>query len=199
MAYTGNKRYASGVAEDEEVAFQAIDAEKSAADRILKRKDREGNSVFTAVRWIMESAGISKFAKDCSEVRFVNTTDGGIGFKGIEYIPLKEAVADFQEQEIRKLVHEKIGQNPMPANSREKIAEKMGELMESLTRLIGYLQILSGEKKGSAALAEMELKEETAYLYLFYDIYQVLKAGPGFWKAWLNLALKYDQTIKCLR
>ncbi len=199
MAYTGNKRYASGVAEDEEIAFQAIDAEKSAADRILKRKDREGNPVFTAVRWIMESTGISKFAKATREVRFVNTTDGGIGFKGIEYVPLKEAVQGFKEREIRKLVHEKIGQNPMPADAREKIAEKMGELKESLTRLIDYLQILAGEKKGSAALAEMEIKEEPAYLYLFYDIAQVLKAGPGFWKAWLELALKYEKTAKCLR
>jgi hypothetical protein len=199
MAYTGNKRYASGVAEDEEVAFKAIDAEKSAADRILKRKDRNGNPVFTAVRWIMESAGISKFAKSCPDVRFVNTTEGGIGFKGIDYVPINEAVADFQERDIWSLVHEKIGQNPMPEDSNEKIAEKMGELKESLARLIEYLQILSGEKRGSTALAEMELKEESAYLYLFYDIAQVLKAGPHFWKEWLDLALKYQQTIQWLR
>ncbi len=196
MAYTGNKRYASGVAEDETISFRATDREKSAADRILKRKDREGRPVFTAVRWIMESTGISKFAKECSRIRFVNTTEGGIGFKGIEYVPLEEAVAGFQEREIRELVHEKIGQSPMPKGSREIIAEKMEELTISLDRLIGYLQILAGEKRGSAALAEMELKEESAYLYLFYDIFQVLKGGPGFWKAWLDLALKYQQSIR---
>lgn len=192
MAYTGNKRYALGVTDEEEMAFQAIDAEKSAADRILKRKDREGKSVFTAVRWIMESNSISLFAKQHPNVLFVNTTEGGIGFKGINYVPIEEAVAHFQEREIRALVHEKIGQNPMPRGTKETIGQKMGELKASLERLIGHLQILSGEKRGSTALAEMELKEEDATLFLFYDIYQVLKAGPGFWKAWLDLARKYE-------
>jgi hypothetical protein len=191
MAYTGNKRYASGVTEEEEIAFQAIDREKSAADRIMKRKDRNGQPVFTAVRWIMESASISHFAKKHPAVRFINTTEGGIGFKGIDYIPLQEAVVGFQEQGIREFVHEQIGRNPMPRGAGEKIAEKKGELQESLERLIDHLRILAGEKRGSTALAEMELKEESAYLYLFYDINQVLKPAETFWKSWLELALKY--------
>lgn len=195
MAYTGNKRYASGVTDDEEIAFKAIDAEKSAADRIIKKRDRMGNPVQTAVRWIMESASISHFAKNHPKIQFVNTTEGGIGFKGIDFVPLKKAVSEFPERDIRKLVHEKIDQNPMPIGTGEKIDEKMGELKASLARLIDYLEILSGEKKGSAALAEMELKEEIAFLYLFYDIYQVLKSGPTFWKSWLNLARKYEQMI----
>jgi hypothetical protein len=39
----------------------------------------------------------------------------------------------------------------------------------------------------------MELKEEIAYLYLFYDIYQVLKNNADFWKNWLRLAEKYER------
>lgn len=195
MAYTGNKRYASGVMEEEEIAFQTIDKEKSAADRILKRKDREGNPIFTAVRWVMESASISHFAKKHPEVCFINTTDGGIGFKGIDFAPLKEAIAGFKKRDLRRLVHEKIDQHPMPLFTKEKIGERMGELKESLARLIGHLQILSKEKKGSAAVAEMDLKEEIAYLYLFYDIYQVLKQDSQFWKKWLELSLKYQEML----
>lgn len=195
MAYTGNKRYANGVTEEEEIAFQAIDKEKSTADRILKRKDRQGNAVFTAVRWVMESASISHFAKKHPQVRFINTTDGGIGFKGIDFLPLKEAVASFEERDLRRLVREAIDKHPMPVNSQEKIGEKMAELKESLDRLIEHLKVLSGGKKGSTALAEMELKEEIAYLYLFYDIYQVLKPGATFWKSWLQMAVKHREMI----
>ena len=83
----------------------------------------------------------------------------------------------------------------MPEGTEAKIGEKIQELKESLDRLIDDLRILSGEKKGSKAVAEMELKEESAYLYLFYDIYQVLKAGPTFWKSWLDLALKHQEMM----
>lgn len=193
MAYTGKKRYAGGVTDEEEINFRSIDAEKSAADRIVRKKGRNGKLVFTAVRWIMESASISHFAKKHPEIRFINTTEEGIGFRGIDFVPLADAISPFPEQEIRKLVHEKINQHPMPAVSKKIIEEKMGELQMSLNRLIEFLEILSGEKKGSSALAEMELKEEISYLYLFYDIYQVLKAGPTFWKSWLDLSRKYAQ------
>jgi hypothetical protein len=54
---------------------------------------------------------------------------------------------------------------------------------------------LAGDKKGSKALAEMEIKEEDAFLYLFYDIQQVLKSDDSFWKNWLNLALKYRAVL----
>jgi hypothetical protein len=196
LAYTGNKRYAAGVAEEEELAFQSIDEEKSAADRILKRKDRNGKPIYTAVRWVMESASLSHYAKKHPEVRFLNTTEGGIGFKGIDYVPLARAVQNFKSLEIRKTVHEKISAARMPEDARARIVVKMDELRESLIRVIDGLEIASGKKKGSAALAEMEIKEEIAFLYLFYDIYQILKPDETFWKKWLELALKYEVQLR---
>jgi hypothetical protein len=207
LAYTGKKRYAPGVGEDEEIPFAAIDAEKSAADRIIKRKDRKGNSVYTAVRWVMESSSISHFAKKHPEVRFINTTDGGIGFKDIDFMSLSEVVDQFlrQNYDLQGLVHQKISAASMPLHCRERIIEKMNELKESLTRLIGHLEILAGNRKGFCALAEMELKEEMAYPYLFYDIDQILEVGLSRyqgekrsqekWQRFLTLAQKYAAVI----
>jgi hypothetical protein len=195
MAYTGKRRYASGVMEEDETVFQAIDAEKSAPDRILKRKDRLGKTVYTAVRWVMESESLSHYAKMHPEIRFINTTEGGIGFKGIDYLPIAEAAASFTETDLRKKVFEEIQKARLPDETGELIQKRLTELKESLDRLVGYLQILAGEKRGSGALAEMELKEETAYLILFYDIYQVLKSDDSFWKKWLQLALKYQAVM----
>lgn len=194
MAYTGGNRYSSGVS-DEKISLQSIDREKTAADRIVRKKDRQGKMVYSAVRWVMESASISHFAKKHKEVKFINTTLGGIGFKGIDFMPIEQAIQDFEEQNLREQTLKQIGACPMPAFTKEKILEKMGDLKESLFRVIDFLEILSGQKKGSSAMAEMELEEEIANIYLFYDIRHILKPGPTFWKNWLGLAKKYEKVF----
>jgi hypothetical protein len=197
LAYTDNKRYAAGVDGDEEVSFDG--EEKSTGDWIVKRKNRQGRAVYSAVRWVMESASISHFARKHPEIRFINTTGGGIGFKGVEELSL-EAVAEglTEEYDLRGLVHKAITLSPMPASTGEVIRTKVAEMKESLDRIVGYLQILAGKERGSAALAEMELKEEMAYPYLFYDVDPVLRQALRWkfpeerWKRFLDLAKQYQ-------
>ena len=83
----------------------------------------------------------------------------------------------------------------MPAGTDKKIGEAIRELRGSLDRVVGHLEVLSGTKRGSTALAEIELKEEIAYCALFYDVYQLYKPGDEFWKSWLQLALKYQEAV----
>jgi hypothetical protein len=147
----------------------------------------------------MESASISHFARKHPEIRFINTTGGGIGFKGVEELSL-EAVAEglTEEYDLRGLVHKAITLSPMPASTGEVIRTKVAEMKESLDRIVGYLQILAGKERGSAALAEMELKEEMAYPYLFYDVDPVLRQALRWkfpeerWKRFLDLAKQYQ-------
>lgn len=206
LAYTGNKRYAEGVAGEEETQFASLDAEKSAADRIIKRKDRNGQTVHTAVRWIMESASLSHFAKKHREIRFVNTTEGGIGFKGIPYMPLADAAKEYlgKELDLRSRVQSEIAKADMPERCGEIIEEKLQEMRESLSRIIGHLEVLAGKKKGSQALAEIELQDEMAMPYLFYDIGLLLERNmpsgepqpaEAKWGRFLELALKYQITM----
>lgn len=185
LAYTDGLRYASGVTESETLYFDQIDDEKKASDRIIQK-----NGVTSAVRWVMESESISEYREKHKEIRFINTTTKGLGFRGMETMPIEKAVADFQSQDLK--IFEKIDAARMPENTQEKLKEKMGELKKSLARTIEYLEILSGEKKGIAALAEMDLMEETAMIYLFYDIRQIFKPGPTFWLNFLCLAKKYQ-------
>jgi hypothetical protein len=143
----------------------------------------------------MESASISHFAKQHPHVRLINTTEEGIGFEQIDYIPFHEAVRGFEAQDLRKRVIFAIAQNPMPKNTSAILSEKRKELQNSLDRLIGCLEILVLERQGSAALAEIDLKEEIAFACLFYDIFEVIKSGPGFWQDWLALARKYAKVL----
>jgi hypothetical protein len=183
LAYTNRKRYAQGVDGDENICFEEIDAEKSVADRILKRKNREGKTIFTAVRWIMEAAALSHYAKKHPEIHWVNTSDGGLPIQGIPYLDLE--TIDFKEEfDLKKKIADLIATSPMPFNE-----EKIQQLIDSLDRVIAQLEILAGEKKGSAALTELDLQEELAKDILFYDF------GSSSWVEFLNLARKYKSVL----
>ena len=152
----------------------------------------------------MESASFSHFAKKHPKTTFLNTTEGGIGFRKIPFYPLQDAVERYltKEYPLREKIHEAILQAPMPPHSEGIIASKMMELRESLERIIGHLEVLAEKRKGSKVLAEVELVEEMAYSYLFYDTKQILSrelslTGDGEkWNQFLSLAQRYMRVVK---
>lgn len=208
LAYTDNKQYALGVKTEE--TNLAKDFKKSAAPhRLLKRKDRKGKPIYTAVRWLMEAASLSHFAKMHSEVQFINTTEGGIEIKNIGYEPLEEIEKRWRTLDLRKKVQEEIFRSPMPVDSEKIIQNKLQELQKSLDRVIVHLEILSKKK---SPLDELDLVEENAFSYLFYDAHQILDKeidqkfpawppiDPTFrsqekWRHFLDLAKKYQRVF----
>ena len=195
MAYTGGKRYASTVGIDE--GFEALKTRRTASDRILLKKGRSGRATYSAVRWVIESSSLSQYAKNCPHIRFINTTEGGIGFQGIDYMPLDQAIQTCTEEvDLKGLVHAAISQGKIEA-SAQQMAELIQELLESLKRVIFHLKILSGRQKGSLALAEIEMQEEIAFSVLFHDIGQLLphmlraQSSDKKWPAFLELAERY--------
>lgn len=176
LAYTNGERYAKGVV-----------AKTPHKEETILRKGRKGKRVKTAIRWVMESAAISRFAKEHPETRLIDTTEEGLGFKGIETLCLQE-VALPAVSNLRERIQRAILASPMPQNSAQIISEKLQEMEESLERVIGYLKILTGEQKGSKPLAEMEMKEEMAYEQLLYGAEALFS---GDWKEVLSLARKY--------
>ena len=184
LAYTNQKHYAAGVKLGEEIPLPLFDVEKCAADRILWRRDRLRQPIQTATRWVMESASLADFAKKHRKnVRFINTTEGGLPIRGIPYLSLPEA-ADLYLTNVYPLesqIKEWMAKSPMPQNSQETIVNKMKELRESLARVIDCLEVLALKKKGSLALAELDLEEEMATDFLFYDIFEMLyRVRPSF-------------------
>jgi len=194
MAYTGNQRYSQAVGV-RETAEEAKSARKAISDRVLIKKDRQGKKVYSAVRWVMESASLSAYAKAHPHVRFLSATQGGIGFKGIDYAPLEKIAADFHEEhDLRGMLHAASISAPMP---KVPIEPKLLDLKESLLRVIDSLNILSGKTKGIPILAELEMKEELAFSVLFYDLFLLLphwlkgKNPEDKWPLALSLAEKY--------
>jgi hypothetical protein len=191
LAYTGGKRYVDGIS-DEKEQFQKIEEEKSAADRILRRKDKRGKFVNTAVRWVMEAAAIAHFAKKHPEIRWINATEGGLRIDGLEEMELKN-IPFLETWDLREMVKEQIALHPMPENKKDLL----GELRESLERMIGQLEIMANEKSGSKALAEFEMKEELVASILFYDMEKVLQQSrQDKWPLYLKIARKYFSILQ---
>jgi hypothetical protein len=179
LAYTEGKRYAEGVGATE---FPS----KSIGDRLLKRKDKRGNPVFTAVRWIMEAAALGHYAKKAKEIRWINTTSGGLRIPSMEEMALEQVPFD-EQWDLRGLVAKEIALNPMPP-----VPDLMTEIKSSLARVIGHLQILAGEIVGSKVLAEEAIREELAGRLLFYDTAEIIgKLTQNKWKMFLEFARRF--------
>lgn len=202
LAYTNQKRYAPGVESEEEVSFSLLDAEKSSADRILKRKDRVGKPIQTATRWVMEAAALSSYAKTHKNICFINTTDGGLPIPGIPFMSLSDAADRYLTNyyPLDAQIKEQIAKFLMPEQTAQIIESRMIELTESLIRVIDHLEVLSLKKGGSLPLAELELKEEMAIDFLFYDIFEILDKEKTLtsqekWERFLSLAKKYQASF----
>lgn len=193
LAYLGGKHYASGVVEKEKFDVEKQKQITSASDRMIKRKNGLNEMVYTAIRWIMEANSISCFAKKHPEIAMFNASQKGLKIRGVPFKGLEEGLKDFPKRKLRKEVFTHIQKSPMPKNSKEVIQKEIDALRKSLERLIENLRILAGEKAGSSALAELEIEEEIASCYLFYDIRRVFPEEESFWKSWLSLALRYRE------
>lgn len=200
LAYTDRKRYSPGVVFQDRLDQQA---HTRAGDRLLWKKGWGGKKVCTAVRWLMEASSFSHFVKKHPKIRFFNTTEGGIGIPGVPYCSLDAVSAQFltRSQDLRRKVHEAILEASMPSDTAIQIQEGMRLLKESVNRIVDHLAILTGDVLGSFALAEMELYEEMAYPYLFYDMHLILDkelsvARKGEkWRHFFNLAKNYQAVL----
>jgi hypothetical protein len=193
LAYTGGKRYVDGISETQ-IHFQQIESEKIAMDRILRRKDKRGKFVQTAVRWVMEAASIAHFAKKHSEIHWINATEGGLRIDGFEERSLKNIEFATDPEDFREKIIALIALHPMPKSEKDLV----GELQQSLERLIVHLEVLAEEKKGSKPLAELEMKEELVASILFHDMSTLLRQSrrEDKWALYLEIARKYLFTLQ---
>lgn len=196
LAYTQKARYAEGI---ELYSSPFVKEAEIGVDRKVWKKNESGVAVETALRWVMESSCFSRFVNHFPECKFFNLNPHGLKIDAIPYLSSEKVVALLPEKkDLKQMVFQEISQSFFSLNTEEKIKHKIQELEESLDRVISHLEILTKEKKGSSALAELELGEEMCYSLLFYDIEKIemreariqgKKEEP--WLFFLTLARKY--------
>lgn len=206
LSYSEQRRYAEGVGCEDDFSFSELDAENSAADRILRKKDNRGRPVYTATRWVMEAAALGDYAKKHKKISFFNTSEAGLKIPGVPFLSLSEISETIlnKSYDIESMVREKIVSSPMPENTLQIIEEKLQELGKSIEKVVEYLEIITKKKSGSSALAEMELDEELSLDLIFYDAmdrFGKLSERKGAlwkdsrWERFLELARKYQKVM----
>lgn len=188
LAYTGMQSYAAGVIADNQVRKNDILKGSDFDLTALKRKDIKGNPVYTLWKWISESEWIGQYAEDHPETKFINATEGGLGFPGVPNQSLKGVAAKHltKKYNFPRRIKRGIEAGELPKITRRKVLKLMRTLQKSMETSQKYLEVLLEEVNamrgkllktdavdpnfnllsGRAALFEMDLAEEVAYKYV---------------------------------
>ena len=190
LAFTGMKSYAPGVEAHVEFDPNSFVEVDEFDEKPLLLKDIYGKPLYTLWKWVAESEWISDFAKEHSEVKIINATEGGLGFKDVPNVPLAEVTKDYltRSYAISDRLHGEIQNSAMPQVTLRKMEHLMRTLRDSLKRCEGYFDILLEDvhsalqqknpslvQSGRAALCETELAEEPGYQYVL-DIFNAVQS-----------------------
>lgn len=172
LAYTNKMRYAEGVMTENAIDQHNLQKDKRAADRLLKRKDQKGNTVYTLVKWVMESECIGAYARARPDRLFLNATEGGLGFPGIPYTPLEQIVDKHCKCsfDIRGKIHSDIQDTQLELSS-SAIHTHYAVLRNSLRRCQTICSEILDEVKSLTtpfatplmSVLEFDLEQEIAY------------------------------------
>lgn len=196
LAYTGNKRYAEGVLQDASIDVKKFHSHK-ASEALVLRNDRKGNPVWTLVKWIMESASMSKFAQERAHTTFINATEGGIGFNAIAYKSLKQIAQDDLNSffDISAFVHALFVDSVLDQATDKAVTESLATLKSSLERCAEFSLLLGADNGGKAILYEMEIEQELAFPICIEPV----KAAVERMKSWRLHAQSGDDLVSSQR
>lgn len=173
LAYTGGKRYAPEVlgAQTEPVK----DCDMRAAERWVVKEDIHKQPVQTLVKWVMESECIGAFAANMPHTRFINVSQGGLGFPGIENKKLEDLMQTdlLSSYDLEARIHAEI-QESLWKISQEQVAEELSKMASSLTRLSKLMDDIVSElhrlqegayefPSAKFLFLQMEAQEEIAF------------------------------------
>lgn len=132
LAYTNKQLYASDVTNN-----NYIDKKKDTpflAGSIVQTNDSSGNPIETKPAWLHESEWIATKAKQHPKITFINATEGGLGFSGMDNIPLKNVSEQFLKHSypIAEWIHSEIIAKKMQPSTQKKLYEKLREVKKSL-------------------------------------------------------------------
>lgn len=183
LAYTKLEAYASHVVDSPQVEKEEIVSTGNFETGAILKEDIYGHPTYTMWKWIAESQWISRLAKEYSHITFINATEGGLGFEGVDNKPLREVVESYLDcqYDFDGMIHQEIQGAALTQVTKEKVYDLMMELKASMKRAITHLETLVEESQtaadkashgeeipeegltGLGILAELDLKDEPAY------------------------------------
>ena len=145
LAYTQLASYSKGVLGHPLYDYNMNLSTKSISEELLWKKDIYGNDTYTLWKWIAESVWYSDYAARNHDLKLINSTEGGIGFKGIPNMSLAEVAEKYLEKtyDFHTWIHGEIQNAKMSLQvTEQKIIEIFAELEKSLEKCEEYCRQL---------------------------------------------------------
>lgn len=169
LAYTGGRRYATGV-----IGLEAREPMQQ------KGRDVQGQEIATSLLWKMEAQSLSRTAR-----RFpLFNASSGLAIAGVPHRPL--SIQDFP-------IEVQLPQIEVPMPPLE-VGPLLEECRVSLRQILAHVEVLAGESSsGAKALAEVELQEEALFGPLFAEFNELMPSllkitGRPFKDRWILIA-----------
>ena len=193
LAFTGLKNYADSVVSSTQVSQESITSGEDLNSHAFVRTGFDGTPVHTLWKWVAESNYTSTYIKSFPETRFINSTEGGLGVKGLPNLPLKSVLSTLPdlEQDLRNWVHTLIQKGALSDSSADRVHRCFDDLEKSLSECLEtcqemdqcFLDLKTALKEGEASKVEcikeaistnkQKLEGEFAYTQVLDPVHQV--------------------------
>jgi len=197
LSYKDLHRYPPGVIPSSKIFLEDLQNEKRSMEKPVRKKNGEGQFVYSLVKWVMEASCLGSYVKKQTGSKFFNASLQGIKIPHVAHLPIAEFSSAYctSRYDLRGLLHAKAEETMFSTLSAENVKAGFDDLLASLDRclplfasMLEEIRIrkempfdpLSSPESGKMQLLEMDLLEEEAYpvcLESIFCIYQKILDG----------------------
>jgi len=173
LAFIQSHQYAEGILSTPIIDRKKFLKNPRATDKLIIKRGRNRQRLYTLVKWVMEANTYSAYAKNHPQLSIYHSSEEGFPIPHIPYRPLSSLIDEnpLKSADLRGRVYAEC-KNAEYTLKREEIVALLCEVQNSLFRSeVMWQKILveiNERKKESATvtLLELDLKEESAYAAL---------------------------------
>lgn len=149
LAYTDGLSYAPGITSHGIHDPREQFITKAKQDELVLATDIHGQPIYTLMKWMVESSWYANFARNFPHLKLLNCTEGGIGFAGVENMPLGSAVSQYLNQSLDcegKIAAALLSSDAGLTPSMEKIKEILASVVVGLTECADKMTVFQANQ-----------------------------------------------------
>lgn len=190
LSYKDMQRYPPGVVSSAKVFLEEMEAEKRSMEKLIRKKNKEGDLIYSLVKWVMEASCLGSYVKTQKKTKFFNASSGGLPISHVPYMPLKEFINLYcqDQHDLRGLLHTEGEMTRFLDVSLLNVKESFAKMKESLRECLPILEEMLQEierkqrlpfdpraqaTSGKMQVLEMDLVEQPAYSVCLESVFCV--------------------------